>query len=59
MEERTGGRMTEPIRRIAPESRSEGVTPWQSLKAVGFMLILLGPGLPITVLLWRLAVGPW
>ena len=57
MEEGTGGRMTEPIRRISPQPRSEAVTPWQSLKVVGFFLVLFGPGLPLTIWLWRLAVG--
>lgn len=57
MEERTGGRMNDPVP-LRPRAET-AVTPWQSLKVVGFMLIFLGPVLPITVLLWRLAVGPW
>lgn len=49
-----GGRMSAPI----PMRREpDRVTPWQSLKALAFILVLLGPGLPLTILLWRLAVG--
>lgn len=50
-----GSRMNDPVplRRNDPER----LTPWQSLKVVGFLFLLLGPGIPLTVLLWRLAVG--
>lgn len=49
------GGMNDPI---PLRSRADqGVTPWQSLKVVGFFLILLGPILPLTIFLWRLAVG--
>lgn len=50
-----GGRMNDPV----PLRRSEPdrVTTWQSLKTLAFLLVLFGPGLPLTILLWRLAVG--
>lgn len=52
-----GGRMTPPvpIRQDIPER--ERVTPWQSMKVLGFLVILFGPILPLTIFLWRLAVG--
>ena len=41
-----------PLRR-----EPQGVTPWQSLKALAFILVMVGPVLPLTIFLWRLAVG--
>lgn len=35
----------------------ERVTQWQSMKVLGFMVVLFGPVLPLTIFLWRLAVG--
>lgn len=42
---------------IQGEPPRERVTSWQSVKMLGFIIILLGPVLPLTVFLWRLAVG--
>lgn len=39
------------------ENPDRRVTPWQSVKALGFVVLMLGPGIPFTVLLWRLALG--
>lgn len=38
-------------------AQRESMTPYQSLKVLGFFVILLGPGIPLTIFLWRLAVG--
>lgn len=32
-------------------------TAYQSLKVIGFFIILLGPILPLTIFLWKLALG--
>lgn len=39
------------------EEAGSRVTPWQSLKAFAFIVLMLGPGIPLTILLWRLALG--
>ena len=49
-----GGRM---IDHVPLRPREDKITPWQSLKFVGALLLLFGPGLPLTIFLWRLAVG--
>ena len=39
------------------EDADRRVTPWQSLKALAFIIVMVGPVLPLTIFLWRLAVG--
>lgn len=54
MDEEAGGRMNEPV----PIRRADNqVSSWQALKVFGFLLVLFGPILPLTIFLWRLAVG--
>jgi hypothetical protein len=56
VEQGAGGRMNDPVpMRGRPDP--DRVTAWQSLKVVAFLMVLFGPGLPLTIFLWRLAVG--
>jgi len=50
-----GGGMNDPVPLRRPEQ--DRVTNWQSLKVLAFLVLIFGPGLPLTILLWRLAVG--
>jgi hypothetical protein len=48
--------MNDPVP-LRSRAETQGVTPWQSLKVIAFFLVFLGPVLPLTIFLWRLAVG--
>jgi hypothetical protein len=56
VDEKAGGRMNDPVP-LRGRAEPDRVTPWQSLKVVAFVLIFFGPVLPLTIYLWRLAVG--
>lgn len=48
--------MNDPIP-IHKERNEVSESGWRSLKAFAFVLVLLGPIIPLTILLWKLAVA--
>jgi hypothetical protein len=52
---RYGERVTPIPVQYEPETRV--LTAYEALKVIGFFVVLLGPLLPLTIWLWKLAVG--